>query len=835
MTVDSMKQTTKPQSREGLPLWPANATVFLISAAIIALELTLMRWLSVTTWYHFAYLVISTALLGFGASGTFLTLAGRRMLPQFRSWVFWLLLAFALSAVLFCRFGRIIPLNPQYLLYSLKQVGWAGVYHVFVILPFFIGGLVIGLFLMRFKDRVYSVYGANLIGSGAGGALITACMFVCDVPDLVYIVAAMAVLAAFISGPGGQKRPITGKWYVQLKSFLPLLLILYLAVDWALIPMSLNIDPYKPLATMKRWQAQEDAQHIVTRNGPRARIDVYSSPRLHQTLFAGLTAKEPPPRQMMILEDGSPTGVVYSINGPEQAGILDHTPMSVAYRMTDNPRVLLLDEVGGTNVWLAKRFNAAHITVVQRNPQLIHLMQDTLASQNGNVFSLPDVTVVNADPRNFLHQNTKKFDIIHLGGTEGLSAASGGTRSLHENYLLTREGIQLCLNSLSPNGLLTATTGTQTPPRDSIKLLATATEALESMDIAKPSSHLALFSNYLAATVLASKNRFSPDMGRKLTEACNVLRLDMQWHPLSDLKEKDQQIHTDEGRDGSYLQDASGMLFSDHRDQLYDQWVYNIRPATDQSPYFYNFFKWDSLSFFIKTYGKRWLQRLELGYVILVITILEVIILGGILILLPLLRLTNGSSGHGGKLATLIYFLCLGLGFMILEMVLILHLNRFLGDPMYSAMGVITAFLVFSGLGSLAGQGRRLYPGQRIWLGVGGIACYMLLYWLFADTVFSEFALFSPITRITLVISAIAPLAFCMGWPFPSGISMLRQSAPDFIPWGWGINGFASVAAPPAAVLLATAWGFPLVLGVGVGLYLAAALASLAMPGRTSG
>ncbi|MFW6325900.1 MAG: hypothetical protein ACOC0T_04040, partial [Desulfovermiculus sp.] len=315
---------------------------------------------------------------------------------------------------------------------------------------------------------------------------------------------------------------------------------------------------------------------------------------------------------------------------------------------------------------------------------------------------------------------------------------------------------------------------------------------------------------------------------------CNALRLDRQWHPLADRKEKDQQIHTDAGQDGSYLQDAAAMLFSDHRDQLYDQWVYNIRPATDQSPYFHNFFKWESLSFFINTYGKRWLQKLELGYVILVITILEVIILGGILILLPLAKLQRVSSAQKEKLATLIYFLCLGLAFMSLEMVLILHLNRFLGDPMYSAMGVITAFLVFSGLGSLAGQGRRLQPGQRIWLGVGGISCYMLLYWLFADTVMSEFALFSPLTRITLVISAIAPLAFCMGWPFPSGISILRQSAPDLIPWGWGINGFASVAAPPAAVLLATAWGFPQVLGLGVGLYLAAALASMFMPGRIS-
>ncbi|MFP4284894.1 MAG: hypothetical protein ACLFQG_05015, partial [Desulfovermiculus sp.] len=191
-----------------------------------------------------------------------------------------------------------------------------------------------------------------------------------------------------------------------------------------------------------------------------------------------------------------------------------------------------------------------------------------LSDRNGDVFSLPDVTVVNADPRNFLHQNTKKFDIIHLGGTEALSAASGGTRSLYENYLLTNEGFQLCLNSLSSNGLVTATTGIQTPPRDSIKLLATATEALEALGTAEPSSHLALFSNYLAATVLASKNRFSSDMGHKLTKACNALRLDRQWHPLADRKQEDQQIHTDAGQDGSYLQDAAAMLFSDHRDQF---------------------------------------------------------------------------------------------------------------------------------------------------------------------------------------------------------------------------------------------------------------------------
>ena len=827
-----MHSSSPDDIQEELPLWRANATVFLISAAVIALELTLMRWLSVTTWYHFAYLVISTALIGFGASGTLLTLAGRHMIPRFRSWAFWCLLAFALSAVLFCRFGRVIPLNPQYLLYSLKQVGWAGVYHIFVVLPFFLGGLVIGLFLMRYKEKIYSVYGANLIGSGLGGCLITACMFICTLTDLVYIVAVMAVLAACMCIPA-TRRPSARKRSIWTYALLPLLIIFYLGADWAVVPLSLPIDPYKPLATMKRWEAQGDARHVASQNGPRARIDVYSSPRLHQTLFAGLTAKTPPPRQMTILKDGSPTGVVYSINRPEQAGILDHTPMSVAYRMKDKPRVLLLDEVGGTNVWLATRFDAAHITVVQRNPQLIQLMQDTLRPMNGGVFSLPHVSVVNADPRHFLEQNTQKFDIIHLAGTESMSAASSGTRSLHENYLLTRQGLELCLNSLAPNGLLTATTGTQTPPRDSIKLLATAAEALQGLGTADPSSRLALFSNYLAATVLASRSEFTPHMGSQLARACSSLRLDMQWHPLSGQKGGKQDIHSDESRGGSYLKEAAGLLFSTSRDQLYADWVYNIRPATDNRPYFYNFFKWDSLPLFIETYGPRWLQRMELGYVILVMTVLEVIVLGGVLIILPLAQLKKREPREqGGKLAVLLYFLLLGLAFMILEMVLILHLNRFLGDPIYSAMGVISAFLVFSGLGSLSGQGKRFNPGQRIWLAAGGIAGYILVYGLFADVLITEFAVFPPIIRISLAIGAIAPLAFCMGWPFPSGMSLLRKSSPELIPWGWGINGFASVAAPPAAVLLATAWGFPLVLGIGAGLYLAAAAVSMYMPGR---
>jgi len=137
-------------------LVPSSA-VFLVSAAIIGLELALMRCLSVATWHHFAYLVLSTALLGFGASGTLLCFVGRFLKRRFGLWSIALTLSFALSVPLCFRGAQALPLDPQYLLFSSRQIFVLILYHLLLFVPFLLGATVIGLALVHFRERVHGI------------------------------------------------------------------------------------------------------------------------------------------------------------------------------------------------------------------------------------------------------------------------------------------------------------------------------------------------------------------------------------------------------------------------------------------------------------------------------------------------------------------------------------------------------------------------------------------------------------------------------------------------------------------------------------------------------
>ena len=801
------------------------ASIFVVSAAVIGLELALMRCLSVASWHHFAYLVISTALLGFGGSGTLLSLVGDRLEGHFRAWNFGLILLFALSGPLCYRIAQSLPLDVRYVLYSGSQAAWVVLYHLLILVPFLIGGTIIGLSLMHFRGRVHAIYGANLAGSGAGGALITGCMFLLPPGQLLYVVSGMALIGALMWIRPSRRR-------VTLRGSCWGVLAILLLAEATLSPVQTRVDSYKMLATLQRWEEQSNATRLLSRNGPRAQLTVYESQRLHQTLFAGLTASQAPPEQLMILADGSPAATVFKMDSPDEAEILGHTPMSVPYRLMDRPRVLLLGEAGGVNVWLALKLGARHVTVVQSNPQIVELMQGPLADESGRVFLRPEVTVVESDPRLFLERRRKRYDIIQLVTTEEMTAGSSGLHSLREDFLLTPRGLSLCLEHLTERGMLSATRGLQMPPRDNIKLFASLVETLEGNGVRRPGQHLIQYRNYLAATTLASRTPFRKDVLMKFRDVRDELGLEATWLPGGEVSPEERVKSAENYDEKMSLARAAAQILSPQRQQFYESWIYNVRPASDDSPYFHNFFRWDSLWWFVETYGSHWLQRLELGYVVLVFSLVEVAFVGAVLILLPLLWLRRQVSGRRGRLATAAYFLCLGLAFMMVEMTCIMEFTRFLGDPIYAAAGMVTAFLIFSGLGSATvkhiASPRRAIPSAAL-----AITACVAVYLGIIRGILPRFASWPIAGRILLAIAVVAPVAFAMGWMFPGGLAMVQKGAPALVPWAWGVNGFASVAASPTAVLLAIWWGYDKVLIAAAILYIAAAFTSLRLPGRT--
>jgi len=201
----------------------------------------------------------------------------------------------------------------------------------------------------------------------------------------------------------------------------------------------------------------------------------------------------------------------------------------------------------------------------------------------------------------------------------------------------------------------------------------------------------------------------------------------------------------------------------------------------------------------------------------------------------PLLWLRRSREGPGGRLPTFAYFLLLGLAFMLLEIVFILKFTHFLGDPILSAAGILAAFLVFSGLGSVVSGRLFERPVQAIAGAAAGIAALVMLSTVGLDWVFRQAAAWPTGARLALSILLTGAPAFLMGWPFPGGLSSLKRQRPALLPWAWGINGFASVAGAPLAMLLAVEVGFRGVLLIAALLYVAAGLVALRLPGARDG
>jgi hypothetical protein len=385
--------------------------------------------------------------------------------------------------------------------------------------------------------------------------------------------------------------------------------------------------------------------------------------------------------------------------------------------------------------------------------------------------------------------------------------------------------------------MIAVTRGIQTPPRDCLKLFATFADALRENGIDNVGMHLALLRNYLAATVVAFKNPVTKPLSESADKAINDLMLDIEWFQFL-TKEKISTTSFLAGAEtgsGSFIGEGVSKLISPEGEAFYDEWMYNIRPATDDNPYFYNFFLWRSLPWMMETYGRHWFRRLELGYIILVIILLEVIVIGTVLILLPLYRFRKAVAvGLSGKLATAIYFLLLGLAFMLLEMTSILRFTRYLGEPVYATSMMIGVFLLSAGLGSISVGKLRLDLRQNIRLAIVAIILLGAIHILTTDFLMKGVMAQAYITKALIAIIATAPMGFFMGWLFPSGLGILSRNAEPLIPWAWAINGFASVAAPPIALMLSMSIGFRLTIIIAIVLYTLAGITAHWLPSKAN-
>lgn len=775
--------------------------------------------MSVTRWYHFSFFVISTALLGFGISGILLLFAGPRLLKNYGASCFWLCLSTAVLGNLALRVSQSLPLDSQYLLHSTDQLGLFAMINGLVLIPFLLGATVIALALMKHREKAGTLYGISMVGSAAGSVCTIALMFFVGEERLLQI--------AFLPALVGAGIWLTeGRHLMRATGFAVAILIASVTLYH---PDGLVIEPYKTLALLQRWTEQGDASLVLTRHSPRGRIDVFQSRLLHYTLFAGLNARQAPPPQLAILRDGSFAGAIFKIQSAEDAAILDQVPSSLAYRLESSPSVLLLEEAGGTNVWMARRFGAQRITIVQSDPEVVAILRGPLADMSGHVFSGPNENVIVGDPRLYLETPGEKFDVIHEVPTEEMVAESGGVGGLYEDYLLTVEGLIAAWRRLSPRGVLVMTRGIQVPPRDSLKLLAIMTSALKKEGVPDPQNHIVLAENYLADCIMLFRSPLTINQTASIESLSDSLALSLLWPQINQQGRPGTTVSQDDTQFPT-VGEASREILAGDRNRLIEDWVYDIRPSTDVRPFFRDFFRVRAIGWMKTVYGDQWFQRVELGFAILLVVFATLSVLALLLILVPVilwsrrLRKNPEPSSHPPLVPTLAFFSLIGLGFMSFEITAISRLTLYLGDPVYSATLAITAMLVGAGAGSIragaetAGVLRKCRTAAACTIALGSL----LLLSTFAFP--STMASMSFPLRATVCCLALLPLSFFMGFLFPCGLLMARTRSETLVPWAWAANGFSSVIAPPLITMIAMSFGQRLVLLVALLCYGFAAL-----------
>ena len=259
--------------------------------------------------------------------------------------------------------------------------------------------------------------------------------------------------------------------------------------------------------------------------------------------------------------------------------------------------------------------------------------------------------------------------------------------------------------------------------------------------------------------------------------------------------------------DDVFFADLEGM-FSFQRKKIIDQYDFNIKPATDNKPYFFQFLRWQKLPDLIKTMGKNETVFLELGYLIAMVTVIQVIILALLFIILPLFRL--GWKG-GNKSWVVLYFMALGFGYMFLEIVFIKYFVLYLGHPIYSVATVISIMLISSGLGSYYSSKYKTH--QKSLLKITGLITTLILLYAFSIGVFLSSTVGLPIIiKILLAAVIIALPSFFMGMPFPLGLKIVDSIKKSNVPWAWGINGCISVISASIAAIIAVEMGFKTVM-----------------------
>ncbi|MGB7369159.1 MAG: hypothetical protein WA926_09515 [Methylovirgula sp.] len=850
-----------PKRTDGrfIPDLPVYMAVGLEAGAVIALQIAIMRIFSIGSWAHFGSLVVSLAMLGFGLMGTIMCIAKDWFARHWRLTCGAALFSFGPLAITANLLAQQVPFNAIFLVSDPNQKWRLLANFLLYFTPFLAGAAFLGSVFLQVKTRFNRAYFADLLGSGLCGLLVLAAMYFFAPQNLILapLILWLAAAACWFSAVEGRRA---------FAALLAVAVVTFGAHLWlapALGLSKLAVSDYKGVAYARKFP---DARRVYAKNSSFGYLEIYASSYLHfapgLSDNAAFNLKKFPVNayEGMYIDGDGPQGIIRTLPAAE-TDYYFYLPMIYPYLLKPQADTFVVQFGGGLSTAVALT-KSRHVTVAESNPAVLDafLKDNALRRFTGDMLHNSRVSVIGYEGRLYLAHTPERYDVVDLSLADSTGLSNPGGFAIVEKYAYTREAMQAYMRALKPGGVLAVTLwNKEEPPKSVLKLYATMVAAARANGDANLAQEFFAASCYLSTTtVLYKRGGFSAAEIALLRQHTKAMSFDAVYYPgfrydasqtAKILDGFRNQIFFDANKppggdltgagpaadgapDAGPPEDsvvpatlmgelAWHSLIAGNFDDIARRYVFDARPLTNDRPYFAAYIKPLDLP--------RVLDRLELvqdewGYLLLWATLGVATLCASTLIVLPVVfGWRTIFSATPGKLRTILYFACLGTGYIMVEVGLIAEFVQALSNATVSAAILIAGMLVASGLGSLASErflARAPTVLPKILLGVGAL---LIAYGVFLHAPLDWIGTFPYGLRLFCCFLLIFPPAFLMGFPMPTAMGALaRLDKEHMFLWAWGINGCFSVIGAALVPLVATSFGLSAVLYASGATYLIA-------------
>jgi hypothetical protein len=771
------------------------AGIAFTTLATLVLELSLTRIFSVVFYYHFAFLAISIAMFGLGAGGVFSYVVAERSKNLYRG-LGMLALADALAVVAALWFVLSRPAELGYGTLALVYLASA--------LPFFLSGAVISIAMSESIKHIHWAYFCDLAGAAAGCLLLVPFLNYFGGPDTVIAAGVFfAIAAAFWFHHAGAMGSRAGAVLLGL-----LLVILMLAnhkQHWIDIRTAKgqNVPP-------ERFTAWNSFSRIGVQ-----RVDSPWNPDAHWTI---------------IIDGDAGTGIAQfdwdrGLSRQQRSALLHQGP-GFPYALKPGAKALIIGPGGGYDVARALASGSRDISGVEINPIIANkVMRGVMEPENHRIYSRPGVRIFVEDGRSFVRRSPEKYQVLQATLVDTWASTAAGAFALSENNLYTTDAFYDYLSHLTDDGVLAFTRWGFDPPRESLRLVTLAMDALARLGENDPAKHV------IAVREDSTKIQGWGAMDTVLISRKPFGQADLDRARTLIVESKFETVYLP----GDPARNAFGALLASRDPHAFlREYPYDVSAVGDDRPFFFYTVQPRDLWNFIASANRGSADYKINRAVPLLFGLMGISIWATLLMLaLPRLLLGHRLPKKKGVISFLWYFVFLGIAYILIQVALIQKFVLLLGTPTYALTVIVFSMLLASGAGSYFSRSLVGEQDSRLMRTLVVAAVLVMILAFSAAPLVRAAAAWPLVAKLLLTTVAIAPAAFFMGMPFPSGLRRLERVHPPSVRWAWALNAAASVLGSAAAIFLAIYLGLRATLLAG-GLCYLCALGVIAITQRSS-